>query len=294
VSMMSPTLVADRRQARVADRRQARNVQRFVFWIVGIVGALSFIGLCASPEPCQAANIEFIPSSNSTAPAISIIGAIEKGDSAKFNIYANKIEGNNKVLVMLNSRGGLVDEGLKIGDVIASRGFATLADNMCASMCAVVWLAGAQRAVYSGTRIGFHAAYHGSDKQESGVSNALIGSYLTKHGFSTAAIEYITKTPPASMEWLTREKAREYGIEYKILTDRAELVEAIYRRPATPFEVCLGEAGRSHGSVLTIEQLREYMAEHDCGSEPATAAAAAAASARSKMNADDVQNLSHN
>jgi hypothetical protein len=31
-----------------------------------------------------------------------------------------------------------------------------------------------------------------------------------------------------------------------------------------PFAVCLAEAGHIYGSVLTIEQFRQYLAEHVC------------------------------
>jgi hypothetical protein len=61
--------------------------------------------------------------------------------------------------------------------------------------------------------IGFHSAYRGDTGQVSGGANALVGAYLSRLGFSTSAIYYMTKTDPGSMEWLTLEKARELGIK---------------------------------------------------------------------------------
>jgi len=164
---------------------------------------------------CQAADIRFIPPSDSYSPAIIITGTFESGDFDKFSAYADKISAGNKVFVTLDSNGGRVAEGLNIGEAIARRGFATVANHKCLSACALTWLAGAQRAVYPNTQIGFHAAYRSHDKQESGVANALVGSYLTKLGFSVDAIAYMTKAAPASMEWLTKEKAQQYGIIFE-------------------------------------------------------------------------------
>ena len=225
---------------------------------------------------CQAADIRFIPPSDSYSPAIIITGTFESGDFAKFSAYADKISAGNKVFVTLDSNGGRVAEGLNIGEAIAHRGFATVANHKCLSACALTWLAGAQRAVYPNTHIGFHAAYRSYDKQESGVANALVGSYLTKLGFSVDAIAYMTKAAPASMEWLTKEKAQQYGIKFDYLNANGEFAQKVDKKSESkpvpppqsakldPFTACLAEAGHIYGSQLTIEQFRQYMAEHAC------------------------------
>jgi len=141
---------------------------------------------------CQAADIRFIPPSTSTAPTIVITGTLVSGDFAKFSTYADTITAGTKAVVTLDSKGGLVAEGLNMGQAIAHQGFATVANHECLSACALAWLAGARRAVYPNTRIGFHAAYRSYDKQESGAANALVGSYLTKLGFSADAVVYVS------------------------------------------------------------------------------------------------------
>src|SRR6516225_6391968 len=225
---------------------------------------------------CQAADIRFIPPSTSTAPTIVITGTLVSGDFAKFSTYADRTAAGTKAVITLNSNGGLVVEGLNIGEAIARRGYTTVADHHCLSACALTWLAGARRAVYPNTRIGFHAAYRSDDKQESGVANALVGSYLTKLGFSVDAIVYMTKAAPASMEWLTKEKAQQYGIQIDHLNANGEFAQMVDKKsewkpvppPSSakpdPFAACLAEAGHIHGSQLTIEQLRQYVAEHSC------------------------------
>jgi hypothetical protein len=103
----------------------------------------------------------------------------------------------------------------------------------------LTWLAGARRAVYPNTRIGFHAAYRSYDKQESNVANALVGSYLTKLGFSADAIVYMTKAAQASMEWLTKEKAQQYGIEFDYLNANGEFAQMVDKKSESkPGNLC--------------------------------------------------------
>ena len=75
---------------------------------------------------CQAADIRFTPpstsTSTSTAPTIVIAGTLVSGDFAKFSTYADIITAGTKVFVTLDSSGGLVAEGLNIGEAIAHRG----------------------------------------------------------------------------------------------------------------------------------------------------------------------------
>src|ERR1700746_232516 len=104
---------------------------------------------------CQAADIIFFPPSDSYSPAIIITGTFESGDFAKFSAYADKISAGNKVFVTLDSNGGRVAEGLNIGEAIAHRGFATVANHKCLSACALTWLPCAPRGGYPHNPIRF-------------------------------------------------------------------------------------------------------------------------------------------
>jgi hypothetical protein len=63
--------------------------------------------------------------------------------------------------------------------------------------------------------IGFHAAYIQIEGRpsESGVGNALVGSYLTQIGLSETAVVYITKAAPTQLTLLTLQDAERIGIE---------------------------------------------------------------------------------
>src|SRR5215510_13080895 len=85
----------------------------------------------------------------------------------------------------------------------------------CASSCAFAWLGGSPRFMEGGAQIGFHAAYieRSGRASESGVGNALVGSYLTQIGLSENAVVYITQAAPSQMTWLTLPDAKQIGIE---------------------------------------------------------------------------------
>ena len=64
-------------------------------------------------------------------------------------------------------------------------------------------------------KLAFHAAYieKAGRASESGVANALVGSYLTQIGLSENAVVYITQAAPTEMTWLNLRDAKQIGIE---------------------------------------------------------------------------------
>src|SRR5215211_9432284 len=101
----------------------------------------------------------------------------------------SKLEKASKVIVTLIGPGGSLT-GLRIGELIKAKGMSTFVpeDRKCGSVCALIWLAGTPRPIgEKNVRIGFHGAYI-ANGEVTGPGNALVGSYLTKLGFSDAAI----------------------------------------------------------------------------------------------------------
>ena len=145
---------------------------------------------------------------------IFVTGALKAGSYEEF---ADQIIGLQNVLVVFDSEGGNLVEALEMGRKIRLRGFSTVVPEgaMCASACALAWLAGQKRFIASDAKVGFHAAYELEGEAppvETGSGNALVGAYLNDLGFSGEAIYYFTSAPPESMNWLTPEKAVELGI----------------------------------------------------------------------------------
>lgn len=176
---------------------------------------------------------------------VVISGDIERSDAARFT---DKINGISNAVVILDSPGGSVIDGILIGKSIRNNKFATAVpeNTLCASSCALIWLAGTQRFAEESSVVGFHAAYvYRNGKQvEIGVGNALIGSYLNKLGLSDRAVIFVTSAPPEGIERLDRRKANTVGIAYRSVKDPSFTTENT--SPSFP-------ASRSEIGIRTVQ-----------------------------------------
>jgi hypothetical protein len=166
----------------------------------------------------SAAEIQRYAIPGGSSNLIVIDGAINLGDEVAFK---NTVTTASDAIVVLESEGGSVSAALEIGQTIREKGFATSVspDTLCASACALVWLAGSTRFRSEASHIGFHAAYVVTDGKpvESGVANALVGAYLNQIGLSQEAVIFVTSAPPEGIEWLTNANATQIGISFSTL-----------------------------------------------------------------------------
>ena len=150
---------------------------------------------------------------------VDVVGKINDGDFETFKEKTDQIypigasHPKKQVIVTLMSYGGSINPALQIGDVIRKRSMFTFVpgDRTCASACALIWLAGAPRAVGDTPQIGFHAAFDPDSRRETGAANAVVGAYLRDLGFGYKAIVFMTRKGPTSLEWLTPDLAKELG-----------------------------------------------------------------------------------
>lgn len=196
---------------------------------------------------------------------ISLTGVLNEGDDALFRRIAAASE---KAIVVLNSEGGSVTAGIEIGRAIKLRGFATAVppDTLCASACALTWLAGSPRFLDGTSKLGFHVAYRVVDGKasESGVGNALVGAYLNQIGLPDNAIIYVTSAPPEGIEWLTADKGPTVGITYEPLRAEAPAAaaEEVKATPSDPmatvtaFYSALSAADGETASAMVVPEKR--------------------------------------
>ena len=123
--------------------------------------------------------------------------------------------------VLLESNGGSLLAGIRIGQIIRERNFSTgvAPDTRCASACALAWLGGTTRYMSAKSLIGFHAAYEMQNgvARETGAGNALVGAYLTRIGLPETAVLYMTVAAPTQIAWLTPAEARKIGVDLQVL-----------------------------------------------------------------------------
>lgn len=173
------------------------------------------LALCCCMS-AHAADIKVLDVDRKGFAVIGVVGELLPDDGRIFADVAARFRRGG---VVFHSPGGAVIAGLQIGQVIRLRRFATFSadDMLCASACAVAWLAGRPRMMQPASHIGFHAAYDGKTREQSGVGNALVGAYLNRLGLSDAAVVYVTRTRPDDIAWLTPADARELGLAVTVL-----------------------------------------------------------------------------
>lgn len=156
---------------------------------------------------------------NGTTEVIFIDGDIASGDVERFRQISLRYP---KAFVVLDSDGGLLHPAIEMGKIIKIMGYTTLVDvdGVCASACALMWLAGDRRIQSTGGGIGFHAAYVNESGRpiESGVANALVGNYLTSLGASAKTVVFATTAPPDRLLWLSAANKDMAGIDFETIT----------------------------------------------------------------------------
>lgn len=168
----------------------------------------------------QALEITVHPAIEAGTSFVFMQGVIQIGDEEKL---LHSVSGLGKAIVVLSSPGGSPLAAMEMGKAIRLKGLATVVPDgaLCASACALIWLAGSPRFIGSTAKLGFHAAYIEKDGRqlESGVANALIGRYLTLLNLSERATVFVTSAPPQGMNWLPAHYAGRHSIDFRTLAD---------------------------------------------------------------------------
>jgi hypothetical protein len=140
-------------------------------------------------------------------------------------------------MVVLDSTGGSTIEAIEIGKSIRLKSISTFVFNgrVCASACGLIWLAGSNKFLERGARVGFHATYinNQGERITSGVGNALVGRYLTLLNLPEKAIAFATMADPNGVNWLTAENYKISGIDVELFGDSNGLNNSQKTNPPT-------------------------------------------------------------
>lgn len=145
------------------------------------------------------------------APKVAVItvtGPLRLEDGEKF---ADAAQGADQATVALDSPGGSLLAGVRIGALTQAKGYSTLVRDsaVCASACAFAWLGGAKRLLGGGARLTFQAAGQGDGTSQEAP---LLDAYLNGLGLPATAVAYLARGAPGEKGWLTVQDARAIGI----------------------------------------------------------------------------------
>jgi hypothetical protein len=141
----------------------------------------------AAATPASAANFSVTSGcggedpSDKSCTSIYINGKIEPGDNGKWKALLETIT-TPHAIVALNSPGGSPPDGLLIGYDILNREYDTYhSEGICASACALIWLAGKTRYMSSGAKLGFHQSreedLRGKQRRSRGGNDGMFDYY---------------------------------------------------------------------------------------------------------------------
>ena len=188
--------------------------------------------------------------------SIVIYGRISPETESAFTAAAAR---NRGARVILNSGGGSLMPALNIGRQIRENRMQTHVPDSsgCFSACSLIWLAGTERHIGLGARIGFHAAYvaqQGGPGQVSSSGNAVIGAYLSRLGYNDGAIRLFTAAPPNQIVVVKPNQFQQNGVAVR---------QTALRLPNPSGE---GPMMAGAGSFAGI-----WVGQYQCGKETVTA-----------------------
>lgn len=121
-------------------------------------------------------------------------------------------------IIHLNSFGGRVGEGYEVYKIVRQRGLITYTSTNCVSACTIAFLAGTDRFLASGGKLGFHSAnFGGLDEKVLPEINAEIRQTLKLHGVAQWFIEKALTTRGDSVWYPTHNELIEAGVVTKIV-----------------------------------------------------------------------------
>jgi hypothetical protein len=100
-------------------------------------------------------------------------------------------------VVSLNSPGGHVAPAMEVAEIVHSRGLTTYVDRFCASACTLVFLAGRERWLAPGARLGFHQAR--APGFSTAEADAVLRAAYERLDLPSAFIARALRTPPSNL-----------------------------------------------------------------------------------------------
>ena len=209
---------------------------------------LVFAGL---PKPASAMNVDRIDVGRTDVAIFLMEGDVESGDTLKLQRHIARLPASMPVSVILNSRGGNLEEGMDLGRFFYSARITTFSmgyNGICLSACSLAFLGGRDRATgkparvkMTGGRLGFHQykiewsedakkrvfKKQDLDEIELNARNTIykIVMYLSDINEDMSKLHLFLKAPAEAMNDVSPEDAVKLGV-HLMYDNRTELIES--------------------------------------------------------------------
>jgi len=169
-----------------------------VFGWISIISVFSrnvplyYEAIVSNPERENIPEIQFRFINNNKE--LLVEGGIGIGAAKEFKKVANA--NSSLKIIHLNNNGGLIDEATNIYSFIKKKGYSTYTSKECISACTIMFLAGEDRLLAKGAKLGFHSAsigkYDGADYDQ---INLPLKEIYKVAGLSDTLIHQALSTP---------------------------------------------------------------------------------------------------
>jgi hypothetical protein len=198
---------------------------------------LAAVVLAALPDRAPAASVTAVDSGRPDLSVFVLDGPIQGGETLALEAQVGKLPPSKPVAIILNSTGGSLDEGMKLGRFFHRAGISTFVlgyGGGCYSACATAFLGGRDREgrpsriKMTGGNLGFHQFNRSRTPEEAAkkytkadmerelfVTRAValnIIQYLSDIGEDMSFLHLMLKAPAAEITLLSNEDAVTYGI----------------------------------------------------------------------------------
>jgi hypothetical protein len=213
----------------------------------GAAVALAAVALAALAGGASAANLTEVNAGRSDLAVFLLEGPIQGGETLALEGFVGRLPPNRSVAVILNSPGGNLDEGMKLGRFVHRARVSTFVlgyGGGCFSACAIAFLGGRDRdgrpsrVKMTGGSLGFHQFRRVRDaakanqkftkadiEQEVAITRRTalsIIEYLSDIGEDMSFLHLMLKAPTADVNLLSNEEAVTLGIH--VMDQRSEQV----------------------------------------------------------------------
>ncbi len=214
------------------------GAQRRVGAVRWVAGRFALVIGCAIACAAQleAAEVGVLETGRRDSLMLLMNGPIMGGELTKVRRLVQRHARGRPVTIMLNSPGGKLSEGLRLGTYFFERGIATLVKGgggSCSSACALAFLGGrdqrskaAMRIKPTGGKLGFHqfrnesydpsriytkADYNRQVLQAQAVTREIV-AYLRRIGEGLDKLKLMLRNPTESMYFVSDQESLEMGI----------------------------------------------------------------------------------
>ncbi|RVU18170.1 hypothetical protein [Methylobacterium oryzihabitans] len=116
------------------------------------------------------------------------------------------------VRLHLTSDGGLVEEGMAVGDLVAARGLTTYVPDYCVSACTLAFMRGRERLILRDSHLGFHAPYEpGLFGEKLAVDSSGERRAYLSAGLTPDFVDRVLSTPSRDVWFPDAERLKQVG-----------------------------------------------------------------------------------